>query len=67
MSTLFELGIEIGHIALDADQNNIVYTAQGKRLRYSDPEQISPPQHRVADSLETTAIRSRIHSDNSPT
>lgn len=39
MSKLIELGIEKGHIALDADQKNILYTTQGKRLRFTDPEE----------------------------
>ena len=39
MSNLMDIGVEKGLISLDADQKNIVYTAQGKRLRCTDPEE----------------------------
>lgn len=39
MSKLLELGLEKGLIVFDADRKNITYTTQGKRQRYSDPEE----------------------------
>ena len=39
MNELFDHGIQKSLIAFDAEQKNITYTRQNKRLRYSDPEE----------------------------
>jgi type I restriction enzyme M protein len=39
MSNQIDIGVEQGLIGLDVDQKYITYIAQGKRLRYSDPEE----------------------------
>ena len=38
MNSLIKLGLAKGLIALDADQKNISYKIQNKRLRFTDPE-----------------------------
>lgn len=39
MNELFEQGIQKSLIAFDAEQKNITYVKQNKRLRYNDPEE----------------------------
>jgi type I restriction enzyme M protein len=39
MDTLVQAGIEKGLIAFDADQKNIAYKVQNKKLRFTDPEE----------------------------
>jgi type I restriction enzyme M protein len=39
MNNLIEQGVSKGLIAFDAEQKNIAYKAQNKRLRFSDPEE----------------------------
>ncbi len=39
MSNPMDIGVEQGLISLDADQKNIIYTAQDKRLRCNDSEE----------------------------
>lgn len=39
MENILQLGVTKGLIAFDADQKNITYKVQNKRLRFSDPEE----------------------------
>ncbi|RKT42753.1 hypothetical protein BDD21_0048 [Thiocapsa rosea] len=39
MTTLIDKGLEKGFIAFDAEQKNITYIIQNKRLRFNDSEE----------------------------